>query len=129
MWGILLATVVSAWTGWKLASRKSGATHRQPHARMCVDATTPDECEALLRKISVANDTTDEIAARLVRLFTRFPPRESSLQSLSQYTQRPLQPGSASDFATCTVYASQSIAIMSSVHMRPKPIARTATAP
>lgn len=82
--------------------------------RCCVDPLTPQDAEFLLRLVTNKNDSADRIAEKLVRLFSIFTPRESSLQSMSMCVDTPHSIGGTRDFAVCTVYGSMTSALMSS---------------
>lgn len=86
----------------------------RPSVRTIVDPMTSIDCETLLRSIANPSDPTDVVAAKLVRLFVTFEPRERSMQRLSLVAQAPAQPGDAYDFAVCTVYSCMMLALMGS---------------
>lgn len=94
--------------------RRKARRHKRSKLRCCVDPLTPQDAELLVRLVTHKNDPADRIAEKLVRLFSVFTPRESSLQSMSMCADTPHSFGGTHDFAVCTVYGSMTSALMSS---------------
>ena len=87
------------------------STPRRRTFATLLDVQTPADAVALVRRLSHADTTCDELADRLEELYFRFPPLAESLQCMSLHEQRLAKTGGEEEYGVCTVYAAMMGAI------------------
>lgn len=113
-WALLLILGGGSWLYRHLSDRllvsphnntRKATRHSPTRSLPRLDAPTPEAVVQLVRDLSRDGDDTDALAARLERIYARFPPHENTLRRLSLFQQDAQGEGGEREFCLVLAYA------------------------
>lgn len=107
----IVFTALAAIAGARWLQRRRAPPDAREKLRTRIDVVTTKEAVTLVRALSTPEQNTDALMNRLVRMYTRFPPFDESLQCMSVAQQRLQGTGGEAEMCVSVLYSAMMLAI------------------